>query len=87
MRDLYMVSAYERSRTSGSFCVNLHNPYTCVCVCVGSWSLQFERGSTVCVIRSLLWLGLISFHVPMTPQHGYIYMGDGLKNLDLPFML
>lgn len=59
----------------------------CVCVCVGSWSLQFERGSTVCVIRSLLWLGLISFHVPMTPQHGYIYMGDGLKNLDLPFML
>ncbi|XP_029532431.1 radial spoke head protein 9 homolog isoform X4 [Oncorhynchus nerka] len=53
----------------------------------GSWSLQFERGSTVCVIRSMLWLGLTSFHVPMTPQHGYIYMGDGLKNLDLPFML
>ncbi|KAL0967529.1 hypothetical protein UPYG_G00253400 [Umbra pygmaea] len=53
----------------------------------GSWSLQFERGNTVCVIRSLLWLGLIFFHVPMTPQHGYIYMGDGLKNLELPFML
>lgn len=53
----------------------------------GSWSLQFERGSSVCVIRSLLWLGLTFFHVPMTPQHGYIYMGDGLKNLDLPFML
>ncbi|KAJ8009188.1 hypothetical protein DPEC_G00086310 [Dallia pectoralis] len=53
----------------------------------GSWSLQFEHGSRVCVIRSLLWLGLTFFHVPMTPQHGYIYMGDGLKNLDLPFML
>ncbi|XP_064882397.1 radial spoke head protein 9 homolog isoform X2 [Oncorhynchus nerka] len=56
-------------------------------ISTGSWSLQFERGSTVCVIRSMLWLGLTSFHVPMTPQHGYIYMGDGLKNLDLPFML
>ncbi|XP_035276149.1 radial spoke head protein 9 homolog [Anguilla anguilla] len=51
-----------------------------------SWSLQME-GSSVCVLRSLLWLGLTFFHVPFTPQHGYIYMGDGLKNLDLPFML
>ncbi|KAJ8274727.1 hypothetical protein COCON_G00093520 [Conger conger] len=52
----------------------------------GSWSLQME-GSSMCVLRSLLWLGLTFFHVPATPQHGYIYMGDGLKNLDLPFML
>ncbi|XP_031437919.1 radial spoke head protein 9 homolog [Clupea harengus] len=53
----------------------------------GSWSIQFERGSSVCVLRSLLWLGLSFFHIPETPQHGYIYMGPGLKNLDLPFML
>ncbi|XP_044025634.1 radial spoke head protein 9 homolog isoform X2 [Siniperca chuatsi] len=53
----------------------------------GSWSLQFEYASTVCVLRSLLWLGLTFYHVPMTPQHGHIYIGDGTKNLDLPFML
>ncbi|KAK3518177.1 hypothetical protein QTP70_033873 [Hemibagrus guttatus] len=53
----------------------------------GSWSLQFEHSSRVCVIRSLLWFGLTFFHVPETSQHGYIYMGDGLKNLDLPFMM
>lgn len=53
----------------------------------GSWSLQLDRGGTVCVLRSLLWLGFTFFHVPQTPQHGYIYMGDGLMNLDLPFML
>lgn len=53
----------------------------------GSWSLQLDRGGTVCVLRSLLWMGLTFFHVPQTPQHGYIYMGDGLINLDLPFML
>ncbi|XP_040921153.1 radial spoke head protein 9 homolog [Toxotes jaculatrix] len=53
----------------------------------GSWSLQFECASKVCVLRSLLWLGLTFYHVPVTPQHGYIYIGDGIKNLDLPFML
>nr|XP_046228846.1 radial spoke head protein 9 homolog [Scatophagus argus] len=53
----------------------------------GSWSLQFEGASRVCVLRSLLWLGLTFYHMPMTPQHGYIYIGDGTKNLDLPFML
>ncbi|XP_073349582.1 radial spoke head protein 9 homolog [Pagrus major] len=53
----------------------------------GSWSLQCECAGRVCVLRSLFWLGLTSYHVPMTPQHGYIYIGDGTKNLDLPFML
>ncbi|XP_045916371.1 radial spoke head protein 9 homolog isoform X1 [Micropterus dolomieu] len=52
-----------------------------------SWSLQFECASKVCVLRSLLWLGLTFYHVPLTPQHGHIYIGDGTKNLDLPFML
>ncbi|XP_014862839.1 PREDICTED: radial spoke head protein 9 homolog [Poecilia mexicana] len=53
----------------------------------GSWSLQFECASRVCVLRSLLWFGLTFYHVPNTPQHGYIYIGNGLKNRDLPFML
>ncbi|CAJ1077151.1 LOW QUALITY PROTEIN: radial spoke head protein 9 homolog [Xyrichtys novacula] len=53
----------------------------------GSWSLQFESAGTTCVLRSLLWLGLTFYHVPMTPQHGYVYIGDGTKNLNLPFML
>ncbi|XP_028808861.1 radial spoke head protein 9 homolog [Denticeps clupeoides] len=53
----------------------------------GSWSLQFERGDAVCVIRSLVWLGLTFYHVPLTSQHGYVYVGNGLKNLYLPFML
>ncbi|KAM9339169.1 radial spoke head protein 9 homolog [Symphorus nematophorus] len=53
----------------------------------GSWRLQFQCAGKVCVLRSLLWLGMTFYHVPMTPQHGYIYIGDGTKNLDLPFML
>jgi hypothetical protein len=27
----------------------------------------------------MLWLGLTTFKEPMTPQHGFIYMGDSLK--------
>ncbi|NXO15718.1 RSPH9 protein, partial [Oriolus oriolus] len=53
----------------------------------GSWSIQQEKGGTVVVLRSLLWLGLTFYHVPMTKQYGYVYFGTGEKNLDLPFML
>ncbi|NWX33266.1 RSPH9 protein, partial [Notiomystis cincta] len=53
----------------------------------GSWSIQVEKGGSVVVLRSLLWLGLTFYHVPMTKQFGYVYFGTGEKNLDLPFML
>ncbi|NWV25785.1 RSPH9 protein, partial [Origma solitaria] len=51
------------------------------------WSIQLEKGGTVVVLRSLLWLGLTFYHVPMTRQFGYVYFGTGEKNLDLPFMM
>ncbi|XP_062427999.1 radial spoke head protein 9 homolog isoform X1 [Rhea pennata] len=53
----------------------------------GSWTVQLEKGGVVVVLRSLLWLGLSFYHVPMTKQYGYVYFGTGEKNLDLPFML
>ncbi|KAG8123436.1 hypothetical protein E2320_018826 [Naja naja] len=56
-------------------------------IIVGSWSIQVERGSRIVVLRSLLWPGLTFYHVPNTKQHGYIYFGNGEKNIDLPFML
>lgn len=56
-------------------------------VSTGSWTLQFESAGEVCILRSLLWPGLTLYHVLMTSQHGYIYIGSGTRNLDLPFML
>lgn len=53
----------------------------------GSWSLQFERGSGLVTLRSLLWLGYVFFHVPGTRDFGSVYVGTGEKNMDLPFML
>ncbi|KAM4771470.1 radial spoke head protein 9 homolog [Rhinophrynus dorsalis] len=53
----------------------------------GSWSVQFEQGNSVLVLRSLLWLGMTFYHVPLTPHHGYLYIGTGERNIDLPFMI
>ncbi|XP_057350372.1 radial spoke head protein 9 homolog isoform X1 [Manis pentadactyla] len=53
----------------------------------GSWSIQMERGNALVVLRSLLWPGLTFYHTPRTKNYGYIYVGTGEKNLDLPFML
>lgn len=53
----------------------------------GSWSIQFERGSCVVVLRSLHWIGFTFYHVPGSKKFGYVYFGTGEKNLDLPFML
>ncbi|XP_047589306.1 radial spoke head protein 9 homolog isoform X1 [Lutra lutra] len=53
----------------------------------GSWSIQMERGNALVVLRSLLWPGLTFFHAPRTKNYGYIYVGTGEKNIDLPFML
>ncbi|KAM5286370.1 radial spoke head protein 9 homolog isoform 2-T2 [Hipposideros larvatus] len=53
----------------------------------GSWSIQMERGHALVVLRSLLWPGLTFYHAPRTKNCGYIYVGTGEKNIDLPFML
>jgi len=53
----------------------------------GSWALQFERGSGLVVLRSLLWQGYVFYHVPGTRHTGSVYFGTGEKNQDLPFML
>ncbi|XP_077998908.1 radial spoke head protein 9 homolog [Glandiceps talaboti] len=52
-----------------------------------AWSLQCERGSGLVILRSLLWQGLTFYHVPGTTKHGYVYVGTGELNKDLPFML
>ena len=53
----------------------------------GSWSLQFERGSGLVTLRSLLWPGCVSYHIPGCRKFGSVYFGTGEKNMDLPFML
>ncbi|XP_050419911.1 radial spoke head protein 9 homolog [Adelges cooleyi] len=39
------------------------------------------------VMHNLLWPGAVFFQDMNTGVHGFFYNGDGIKNLDLPFML
>ncbi|GLE03087.1 hypothetical protein PINS_up011966 [Pythium insidiosum] len=53
----------------------------------GSWSLAKDNTGSVVTLRNLFYPGAFAFHQPETPHHGYVYFGDGRKNLDLAFML
>jgi radial spoke head protein 9 len=55
----------------------------------GCWCVQHERAGAggVVTLKSLLWPGYVCYQLPDTRQHGAIYIGTGLKNIDLAFML
>jgi len=53
----------------------------------GCWSVYMEQGGKSATLRSLLWPGMVAYHVPHTPSFGYFYSGMGEKNADLLFML
>jgi radial spoke head protein 9 len=53
----------------------------------GSWSLQANTTMSGAVIRSFLWPGYVAFHRLGSKVYGGCYIGDGVKNADLPFML
>ena len=54
---------------------------------VGAWTLHQDASKTQINIRSLLWPGYVAYHKKKTNVFGGIYIGQGLKNTDLPFML
>ena len=53
----------------------------------GSWSLVVDASGSLACLRSLLWPGYFSYHKASTQSYGGIYIGDGIKNSDLPFMI
>lgn len=46
-----------------------------------------DRLETMAYIKSLFWPGLVAYHVMETPRYGYMYIGTGKKNWDVPFMI
>lgn len=53
----------------------------------GCWTIQFERGNQLVLVKSLLWPGYVHYNLPGTNKYGSIYVGTGEYNIDLPFML
>lgn len=52
-----------------------------------AWSIVTDCTGTVATLRSQLWPGYYAFHRAYTNIYGSIYIGTGVKNLDLPFMI
>ena len=53
----------------------------------GCWSiLKDPVNPLVVTIRNSLWPGYAAYHRANSAHFGGIYMGDGIKNVDLPFM-
>lgn len=54
---------------------------------MNSWSIQEDVTGTVATLKSLLWPGYYAYHRANTSIYGSIYIGDGLRNDNLPFMV
>lgn len=53
----------------------------------GCWSLWSYHAESLVILRNMFWPGMAFYHEVDTPRHGYMYVGNGKKNLDLPFAL
>ncbi len=53
----------------------------------GSWTVQMDAKQRNVSLRSLKWPGYYAFHRLGSPLFGSAYIGDGTKNVDLPFMI
>ena len=53
----------------------------------GTFSLYYDPSNTTAIIRSFYWPGAYFYHAIGTGTYGNVYMGDGLPNTDIQFML
>jgi radial spoke head protein 9 len=53
----------------------------------GSWTVQIDAKQRNSSLRSLKWPGYFAFHRLNSSVFGSAYIGDGTKNVDLPFMI
>ncbi|CDW77660.1 UNKNOWN [Stylonychia lemnae] len=53
----------------------------------GQWSVQKDSSGRVAILRNLQWPGFFAYHKANSKIYGSVYIGEGLKNADLPFML
>ena len=52
-----------------------------------AWSIQSDVTKTLATLKSHLWPGFMAYHRCNTDIVGFVYMGDGICNSNLPFMV
>jgi len=53
----------------------------------GAWTVQKDTTESTVIIRNKLWPGYYSYHRLNSQIYGGLYVGNGIRNNDLPFML
>lgn len=53
----------------------------------GCWNLSLEQAGSVVYLKSLYWPGMSYFHKIKTSDTAFLYIGNGRKCLDVPFLL
>lgn len=53
----------------------------------GCWNLKMEQSGSVVYLRNLYWQGMTYFHKIKTKDAGWLYVGNGRKDWDVPFLL
>jgi radial spoke head protein 9 len=53
----------------------------------GCWLLNLTVSEDTVVLKSLYWPGMFFYHLLKTPRYGFVYFGNGIKCLDVPFFL
>ncbi|EEB12068.1 protein C6orf206, putative [Pediculus humanus corporis] len=48
----------------------------------GCWSVQEQRGGKLYTLKNLYWPGFMAYHVPNTKNWGFLYAGNGRKDID-----
>lgn len=52
----------------------------------GVWSIIKDTSGTVSILRNKMWPGFTTYHKANTKIYGSFYVGNGCKDLDMPFM-
>ncbi|KAK6636046.1 hypothetical protein RUM43_009698 [Polyplax serrata] len=53
----------------------------------GCWTVQEQKGGRLFTLSNMYWPGFVAYHWTNTNDWGYLYYGNGRKDLDVPFML
>jgi radial spoke head protein 9 len=51
-----------------------------------SWSIHLDSTKTTSTLRNLIWPGYFAYHKANTDEFGGVYIGYGIKNIDIPFI-
>ena len=51
-----------------------------------TWSIHVDSTKTISTLRSLVWPGYFAYCKSNSDQFGGVYIGYGIKNIDIPFM-